>query len=147
MPIVIDTNVLVYAHRPDVEKHRSAEARVRELANGGDRFGLAWPSIYEFIRVVTHARVFKSPSTIAVAWRFVRDILESPMASVLAETDRHAGVLERVLEESGVSGNLVHDAHIVALALEHGFDEVLTEDRDFQRFPRIRVVGLGSPLP
>lgn len=145
MSIVIDTNVLVYAHRSDAAKHQAAEQRVRELATGDERFGLAWPCVSEFIRVVTHPRVFKTPTSITVAWRFVRDVLESPVVAVLAETDRHADVFERVLGESGASGNLIHDAHIVALALEHGFDEILTEDRDFHRFPRIRVVGLGPP--
>ncbi len=144
MSIVVDTNVLVYAHRAESAKHVAAAARVRSLATGSVPFALAWPCIYEFMRVVTHPRVFNTPTPAAVAWQFIRDLLELPIVSALSETDRHAEILTRVLKESRVAGSLVHDAHVVALAVEHGFDEILTEDGDFHRFPGVRVVGLDA---
>jgi predicted nucleic acid-binding protein len=66
-------------------------------------------------------------------------ILESPAVVLLHETDRHAEVMMQVVEESGASGNLVHDAHIAALCLEHGISELVTGDRDFARFKSLRV--------
>lgn len=62
-------------------------------------------------------------------------ILVSPTLMLLAETERHAQILQRIVRDSGVTGNLMHDAHIAALCLEHGVDELVTGDRDFARFP------------
>jgi len=141
---VIDTNVLVYAHREDVAEHARAAERLRVLATSGSPLGLPWPCVYEFLRVVTHARVLLSPSRLADAWKFVTDVAEIPSVTLLSETSRHAEVLARLLDAAQPTGNLVHDAHVAALALEHGFDEVLTQDRDFRRFPGIRIVGLDG---
>ena len=69
----------------------------------------------------------------------LRVIIASPSLVLLSETPRHADVMASVLEASGVSGNLIHDAHIAALCLEHGISELLTGDRDFSRFPSLRV--------
>jgi toxin-antitoxin system PIN domain toxin len=98
--------------------------------------------VYEFLRVSTHPRVYDPPATVEQALAFLNALLRAPSVALLSETDRHAQVLEAVLASSGVSANLIHDAHIVALAVEHGYDEVLTEDRDIERFPEIRVVRL-----
>jgi uncharacterized protein len=140
--VAIDTNVLVYAYRADTQLHPVAYARIRDLLVGSAPVGLPWPCVYEFLRVVTHPRVFAPPSPIEDACQFVSELRESPVA-LLGETPRHADVLQGLLAPSAPTGNLVHDAHVVALALEHGFDEILTEDRDFHRFQGIRVVRLA----
>ncbi|MEK7705868.1 MAG: TA system VapC family ribonuclease toxin, partial [Myxococcota bacterium] len=109
------------------------------LANGTQPFGLVWPGRYEFLRVVTHRRVFDPPTSLADAIRTVEDFVAMPMARLLSETERHAQVLAKVLSRSPVDGNLVHDAHLVALALEHGVHEIVTYDRDFARFDAVRA--------
>lgn len=138
----VDTNILVYAHQPGMPRHAQALRRLRELAEGAAPLALPWPCAYEFLRVVTHRRVFDPPSTTEQAWAFLRNVLDSPAAVLLSETDRHADVLERVLRDAQVTGNLVHDAHIAALLLEHGVQDFLTTDADFHRFRGLRVVDL-----
>jgi predicted nucleic acid-binding protein len=81
--------------------------------------------------------VFDPPSTTAEALEAIRDFLAPPVAQVLSETGRHPALLERVVQESRVTGNLIHDAHLVALAIEHGVHEILTLDGDFARFPQV----------
>lgn len=133
----VDTNILVHAHRRGSEHHERAHELVRTLAEGSQPYGLFWPSLYEFLRVVTHHRVFDPPSSVTEALEAVDDFLAPPVVQVLSETSRHSRILQRVLRESRVSGNLMHDAHLVALSLEHGVHEILTLDGDFARFPQI----------
>jgi toxin-antitoxin system PIN domain toxin len=135
----VDTNVLVYAHREETPQHPVARSVLIGLAGGGEPWALPWPCVYEFLRVVTHPRVVHPVSPVAVAWRFIRALLGSPSVLVLAPSERHQAVLESVLAESGVQGNLVHDANIVALCLEHGVGELVTHDRDFTRFAGLNV--------
>lgn len=133
----IDTNVLVFAEIVTSPQHARAREVLRELVEGASAWALPWPCVYEFLRVVTHPRVYHPPVPVDLALQDLRAILGSPSLVLLSETPRHAEVLEAVIQESGVSGNLVHDAHIVALCLEHGVSEIITGDRDFRRFAGI----------
>jgi toxin-antitoxin system PIN domain toxin len=142
--IALDTNILVHAHRRGTRHHEGALALVLELSEGPAPYALFWPSLYEFLRVVTHYRVFDPPSTPADAVQALGDFLAPPVARVLSETPRHPALLERVIREARVTGNLIHDAHLVALALEHGVHEILTLDGDFARFPQ---VSSRNPFP
>ncbi len=135
--IAVDTNILVHAHRRGTTHHEQALALLAALGEGATPYALFWPSLYEFLRVVTHHRVFDPPSTTVEALEAIRDFLASPVVRVLSETTRHPSLLEGVLQESRVTGNLIHDAHLVALALEHGVHEILTLDGDFARFPMV----------
>jgi toxin-antitoxin system PIN domain toxin len=135
--IALDTNILVHAHRRGTEHHEPALALLAGLAEGHVPYALFWPSLYEFLRVVTHHRVFDPPSTRVAALEAIRDFLAPPVVQVLSETARHPSLLERVLQGSRVAGNLIHDAHLVALAIEHGVHEILTLDGDFARFPQV----------
>ena len=137
----IDTNILVYAEISSSEFHRRALEVLTELAEGARPWAIPWPCVYEFLRVVTHARVFHPPIQQKIALADIRRILASPSVTLLSETDRHIEVMADVLSESQATGNLVHDAHIAALCLEHGVSEFLTGDRDFSRFPSLRVVN------
>jgi toxin-antitoxin system PIN domain toxin len=140
--IAVDTSILVYAHQPGMPRHEPALHRLQELAEGSAPFALPWPCAYEFLRVVTHRRVFDHPSTTEQAWAFLRNVLDSPATVLLSETDRHVEVLERVLQDAQVTGNLIHDAHIAALLLENGVRDFLTTDADFHGFRGLRVVDL-----
>jgi toxin-antitoxin system PIN domain toxin len=142
--IALDTNILVHAHRRGTLHHEAALALVRELSEGPAPFALFWPSLYEFLRVVTHHRVFDPPSTPADAAEAIRDFLTPPVVRVLSETTHHPAILDRVMRETPVTGNLIHDAHLVALAVEHGVHEILTLDGDFARFPQ---VASRNPFP
>ena len=136
----VDTNVLVFAEITSSQQHARSRELLRSLAEGTIAWAIPWPCIYEFLRVVTHPRVYHPPVPMAQAIRDLRAILASPSLVLLGESPRHADTMAAVIEESGSAGNLVHDAHIVALCLEHGVTEILTGDRDFRRFSGIAVV-------
>jgi len=137
----IDTNILIYAEITSSAHHREARDLLRCLAEGVAPWAIPWTCLYEFLRVVTHARVFHPPVPMNVALEDLMRLLASPSLVLLAETDQHFRVLEAVVRQSGATGNLVHDAHIVAVCLEHGVSELLTGDRDFSRFTGLRIVN------
>jgi len=136
----IDTNVLVYSEIVSSTHHRAARRLLTQLAEGPIPWAIPWPCVYEFLRVVTHPRVFSPPVPLALAIDDLGQIFMSPTLVLLSETARHAEVMKSVLSESGVTGNLLHDAHIATLCIEHGVSELLTGDRDFSRFP-LRVAN------
>jgi len=121
---------------------KQAHDLLRRLSEGRTPYALFWPSLYEFLRVVTHHRVFDPPSTVDEALEALDAFLEPPAVRVLSETPAHQEILCQVLRETPVNGNLIHDAHMVALVLEHGVHEIVTLDGDFRRFPQI-----SSPKP
>ena len=135
----IDTNVLIYAEMTTSRHHAAARRLLGELAENPRPWAIPWPCVYEFLRIVTHPRVYHPPAPLQLALRDLRNILASPSLVLLAETPRHSEVMAAVLETSNATGNLVHDAHIAALCLEHGVSELLTGDRDFSRFSGLRV--------
>jgi uncharacterized protein len=137
----IDTNVLVYAEITSSPHHRQAMAVVRALAEGQAPWAIPWPCVYEFLRVVTHPRVYHPPVPAARALADLQAVLASPSLVLLSETTRHAEIGVEVVAASGVTGNLMHDAHIAALCIEHGVSELLTGDRDFGRFEGLKVVN------
>ena len=92
------------------------------------------------MRVITHPRVFSPPVPLGIALEDLEQILASPTLVLLSETERHGEVMIRLVRESGVTGNLLHDAHIAALCIEHGVSELVTGDRDFTRFP-VRITN------
>jgi toxin-antitoxin system PIN domain toxin len=137
----IDTNVLVFAEISTSQHHARAQAVLKELSEGTQPWALPWPCAYEFLRVVTHPRVFHPPVPLDRAVSDLQQVLGSPSLLLLRETPRHVEVMARVLEDSGATGNLIHDAHIAALCIEHGVSEFLSGDRDFERFEGLKVVN------
>jgi len=137
----LDTNVLVHAEIVTGPHHATARDLLQRLAEGPAPWAIPWPCVYEFLRIVTHPRVFHPPMPIAAALADLRAILRSPSLLLLAETARHADVMSSIVEPSGATGNLIHDAHIAALCVEHGVSELVTGDRDFARFPGVRTVN------
>lgn len=135
----LDTNVLVQAEIVTSRFHAVARQLLEELATGPAPWAIPWPCVYEFLRVVTHPRVFHPPMPGELALRDLRNILASPSLVLLGETERHVDVMASLVESAGATGNLVHDAHIAALCIEHGVSELVTGDRDFARFPQVRM--------
>jgi len=136
--IAVDTNVLVYASRATAPQHAAAVALLSEMARGAAPWGLPQPCVVEYLRVVTH-RAFAPPLPPADAWANIATVLASPSLQVLVPTPRHFDVFREVCAESGATGDLVFDAQIVALCLQHGVREIVTADRDFRRFRGLKV--------
>jgi hypothetical protein len=136
-----DTNVLVHAEMTTSPFHAVARRALIESAQGPAPWAIPWPCVYEFLRVVTHPRVYHPPMPLAGALDDLRAIMGSPSLVLLGETERHAAIMLDLIQDSGASGNLIHDAHIAALCLEHGVSELVTGDRDFARFPQVRTVN------
>ena len=137
--IAIDTNILVYAHREDSPWHEAAKARVVELAEGPSSWAIPWPCLHEFLAIVTHPRIFNTPTPASVAVEAVGALLEAPRLVLLSETGGYWDVLRRLVEKGLLAGPVVHDARIVALCRVHGVSELWSADRDFSRFPELAV--------
>ena len=132
--IAVDTNVLVYAHREDLPQHRAALARLRALAEGHALWALPVFCVGEFVRIVTHRKLFHPPSTLPEATAALEALLASPSLTLLSPGDRYWPLFSDALREGRAVGNLAFDAQIVAVCREHGVRALLTEDRDFRRF-------------
>lgn len=137
--IAIDTNILVYAHREDSPWHEAAYARLRELAEGRAAWAIPWPCLHEFMAIVTHPRIYNPPSPLKFALAQVDAWLEAPNLVLLAEASGYWPELRAVLSAGIVLGPQVHDARVAALCRIHGIQELWTLDRDFSRFPGLKV--------
>lgn len=137
--IAIDTNVLVYSLNRKSDLRPIALKLLGDLAEDTRPWAIPWPCIYECLRVVTHPQVFHPPMPPLEAWRQLQRVCASPTLLLLGETPRHAEVLQQVLSQSAASGNLIHDAHIWALCLEHGVSHLVSADRDMNRFRGMRL--------
>lgn len=137
--IALDTNVLVYACRSEAPHHKEANHLLTGLAEGVRPWALAWPCVYEYLRVVTNPSVFDPPTALDPALEDLESLLQSPALVLLGEGPAHRGMMRRTITAGRATGNLVHDAHIAALLMEHGVEELWTADRDFARFSGIRV--------
>lgn len=140
--IAVDTNILVYAHREELQQHRRARARLVELAEGAARWAIPVFCLGEFLRVVTHSRLFDPPFALHEACEALGRVLDSPSLVVLMPGERFWPLLAAASVEADATGNLVFDAQIVALCREAGVSALLTEDRDFDRFPGFRTTRL-----
>ena len=127
-------------------QHERARRWLDERLNGTARVGLPWPSLLAFLRLVTNPRVFERPASSRAAWHQVEERLDCEAAWVPAPTERHRQVLGRLLSEAPVRVNLVPDAHLAALAIEHGL-LLASTDGDFARFPGLRFENpIAGPL-
>jgi len=135
--ILIDANILIYAHVSSFAQHNLARNWLDQQLNASARVGLPWASVLAFLRLVTNPRVFEHPESIRDAWQQVRTWLASETAWIPQPTERHADLLGEFLALPGVHGNLVPDAHLAALAVEHGLT-LCSTDGDFARFQGLR---------
>lgn len=135
--ILPDTNVLVYLADESVRQHRAAKSWMEAALSGNERVGLAWTSLLGFLRISTHPRLFARPLKTGQAWGMIKTFLASPVTEIIHPGPEHALLLERLLDDAGTAGNLVSDAHLAALAIEHGA-ELYSFDRDFGRFEGLR---------
>ncbi len=138
--ILVDANILIYAHVSTFSQHNAARSWLDEQLNGATNVGLPWPSVLAFLRLVTNPRVVRQAVPIADAWRQVRGWLGCDPVWIPQPTEHHAEVVGRLLALPGVHGNLVPDAHLAALAIEHGLT-LCSADGDFAQFPGLNWVN------
>lgn len=137
---VIDTNLLVYAYVPSLEHHAAARRWFEDTLSGDEAVGLAWSSVLGFIRIVTNPRVFRVPLALERAVAIVDEWLQQPAVELVLPTPRHWTTLREMLVDGQAGGAMTSDAHLAALAREHGAT-IYTTDRDFLRFSGLRVVN------
>ena len=135
--ILVDANLLIYASSSTFRQHQAAKDWLDRQLSGSVRVGLPWPSLLAFLRVMTHPRILQFPLSMANAWTEVTAWLAADPAWVPRSTEQHPEIFGRLLLLPGIRGNLVHDAHLAALAIEHGLI-LFSTDGDFARFPDLR---------
>jgi toxin-antitoxin system PIN domain toxin len=134
---IVDANVLIYAVSSASDHHRSAVQWLDDALNARESVGFSWTVLLAFIRITTHPAIFPRPLSAQEAVAVVRAWLAQPSSVIVEPTPRHVDVLAGLLAEAGTAANLVNDAHLAALALEH--DAVLVSyDSDFGRFAGLR---------
>lgn len=134
--MIVDANLLLYAVDSTSPHHARASAWVQDAMSGPQRIGLPWQTIGAFLRVVTHPRVTTNPLDSATAWGFITDWLDRPQVWIPQAGERTAHILGGMLA-NGLTGNLIPDAQLAALAIEYGVC-VASNDSDFARFPDCR---------
>ena len=135
--ILLDANVLVYAHVVSTSQHAAARRWLEKQLNDEPRIGLPWPSLLAFVRIVSNPRVFPGAESIGALWNRVEEWLDLENVWIPMPTDRHREVLGNLLRTISGGSKLVPDAHLAALAIEHGLT-LCSTDGDFARFPDLR---------
>ena len=135
--ILMDVNVLVYAFREAAPEHRRYREWLLERVNAREPFGVSELVLGGAVRILTHPRVFAPPTPIENAIEFAGALRSQPNAVLVTPGERHWEIFVELCTQAGAKGNLVPDAYLAALAIEHGC-EFITTDRDFARFPGLR---------
>jgi uncharacterized protein len=135
--ILPDVNVLLYAFRSDSPAHAAHRSWLQEVVNGDAAYGISPQVLSSVVRISTHPRIYAKPAKLDEALAFARVLLDQPNCSLVQPGARHWAIFESLCVASKVSGNLVQDAWLAALAIESGC-EWITTDRDFARFTGLR---------
>jgi len=135
--MLLDANLLLYAVHQGAEQHERAAAWLTEQLNGPRRVGIPWQSINAFLRISTHPRAFERPLDPATAWERVTDWVTAPVAWVPEPGPEYRLILGELITTHELRGNLIPDAALGALAIEHGVTLIST-DTDFARFRQLR---------
>jgi len=135
--ILVDVNVLVYAHRPDAVDHAKYREWLEEALNSGPMCGLSDVALTGVVRILTHPRIFPDPTPLDIALEYVSQLREHLGCVLVSPGERHWEIFNRLCKAVGAKGNLVSDAFLAALAIESGA-EWITADRDYARFPGLR---------
>ena len=140
---LVDANVLLYAVNRDSPQHASARDWLDEALNGGARVAFCWVVLLAFLRLSTNGRIFDEPLTVSEAIAQAEDWLAQPSAVVVEPTARHLGIAQQLLAPLETGGNLVNDAHLAALAIEHRC-AVVSYDTDFLCFQGVKLETPGT---
>jgi uncharacterized protein len=135
---LVDVNILIYSTDQGAVHHKAAKSWLsRALAGPVQSVGLPWPNLLGFVRVATNPRIYSPPSPLDLAWRRVETFLSTPAAWIPGPGARHQQVLGQIIQDVKPTGNLISDAHLAALAVEHGLT-VVSADSDFAKFTSVR---------
>jgi toxin-antitoxin system PIN domain toxin len=137
---LVDVNVLLYAVDESSPRHEPAREWLEETLSGSETFAFSWSVLLAFLRLGTNPRVFDAPLAFDEGLDLVDSWLGQPCVTVIHPTDRHSALLRELLGPVGTAGNLTTDAHLAALAIEHGA-ELCSADADFARFPMLRWIN------
>ncbi|MBI4231233.1 MAG: type II toxin-antitoxin system VapC family toxin [Planctomycetes bacterium] len=135
--LLLDVNVLVHAYRPEHPRRDDFRRLLERLADGPEAYAVSPLVLSGFLRIVTHPRVFRDPDTPDKAMAFAEAILEPPHCVQVSPGTRHWGIFRDLCVRTSARGNLIPDAYLAALAIEHGC-EWITTDHDYARFPGLR---------
>jgi toxin-antitoxin system PIN domain toxin len=138
--ILVDANLLLYAKLSSFPEHQRAHAWLDDRLNGADRVALPWVSLLAFLRLSTNTRLLPRPLSMASAWGQAREWLSLETTWCPGPGEEHEEILDRLLEPGGITPKLVMDAHLAALAIEHGLT-LCSADADFARFGELRWVN------
>jgi toxin-antitoxin system PIN domain toxin len=138
--ILVDVNLLIYAIDTDSAHHARARRWLEETLSGDTWVGLAWIVLLAFVRVTTRAGIMRNPLSPEQAVGFVDTWLAQPYVALVGPGDGHWPVLRNLLLSGGTAGNLTSDAHLAALAIEHGC-QIASADNDFRRFAGVTLVN------
>lgn len=136
--ILLDANLLLYAYDTDAREHNRARPWLERRLSGVEKVGFSWVTILAFLRIATSRRYESIPMTTAEASSIVDGWMEAPNVALISPTEQHWAILSDLLPKSQARGPLIMDAHLAALAIEHGAT-LCTNDRDFLRFPGLSV--------
>ncbi len=136
---LLDVNILVHAHREDSERHLEIKEWLESALVEPEGIALSELVLSGCLRVITHPRIFKQPTPLALALEFVESLRSLDGVKILAPGDKHWALFIRLCRDGDARGNLVPDAYHAALAIETGCEWV-TLDRGFARFPRLKVL-------
>lgn len=137
--IAVDSNMLVYAHREDAPLHREAKASIDSLRAAPARWALPCPAAHEFIATITNSRRLPKATPMGDALGIIQGLLAEPNCEFLSEGSAHFEWLHRLATSGRLQGPQIHDARIAAICLAHGVAELWSADRDYSRFPQLRV--------
>jgi hypothetical protein len=138
--IVVDVNLLLYAYNPSAEQHKKARAWLEDVLSGHEPMALSWIVILAFLRLTTNRRVFPRPLLTREAVLIISKWLERSQSVVLDPGEHHWKILQQTISAGKAAGPLLTDAHLAALAIEHGAT-LYTTDRDFARFPKLKFTN------
>src|SRR6266849_6114844 len=131
--ILLDANLLIYAVNEDAPLNQKAKAWLESSLSGPDTVGFSWNVLLAFLRLTTRPGLFRNPLPLETALYLIASWLDQPSATVVHAGPRHLRILRELLLPMGTGGNLTSDAHLAALAIEHGA-ELCSTDTDFARF-------------
>ena len=140
MSFTFDANVLLYASDETSTYHPRAHTFLDQVANSDDLVYLFWPTVMAYLRIATHPAIFEKPLRPPDAIANIEQLLALKHVQTVGEHDRFWSSYLRVAEEADARGNLVPDAHLVALMVENGVRTIWTHDRDYRRFPTIETL-------
>jgi uncharacterized protein len=135
--ILLDANLLIYAVNEDAPFNRKAKSWLESAISGPDTVGFSWIVLLAFLRLTTRPGLFRNPLPIETSLDLVASWLDQPSSTVVHAGPRHLRILRELLLPIGTGGNLTSDAHLAALAIEHGA-ELCSSDSDFARFPGLK---------